>query len=243
MPDAHRRRATVVTDGNPWHERAEAYARVVAGREQGESTSSPLVARLFECLGDVTDKDVLDAGCGEGFLSRILVARGARVTGVDVSPRLVDLARGRDPSGTIEYRVADLSRPLPDLAERFDRVASMLVLNDVADFIGFANTLYSLARPGARAALLFNNPYSFPMRGDGHVLDYFASGTQGVYGGMSNLLGNTVRYHHRTLEEYVDAFLGAGWRLTKLADVAHRPPPPPGESRISFFMILAFDKM
>jgi SAM-dependent methyltransferase len=33
------------------------------------------------------------AGCGEGYLARILAARGVRVTGIDLSPRLIDLAR------------------------------------------------------------------------------------------------------------------------------------------------------
>jgi 2-polyprenyl-3-methyl-5-hydroxy-6-metoxy-1,4-benzoquinol methylase len=232
-----------MTAMNPWHEHAETYAEIVAGREgRDPAGTEPLVARLLECLGDVAGLDVLDAGCGEGFLSRILAARGGRVTGIDVSSRLVELARGRPGAEAIEYRVTDLCQPLPELVGRFDRSGSMLVLNDVADHRGFAVTLASLARPGASAAFAFNNPYSFPHRGDHHVLDYFASGTRGVYGGMSKLLGGEVRYHHRTLEEYLDAFLAAGWRLAKLADVAHVPPPPPGERRFPFFMILAFDK-
>ena len=80
------------------------------------------------------------------------------------------------------------------------------------------------------------------MRGEGHVTDYFASGATGIYGGMSALLQGTVRYYHRMLEEYVDAFLEAGLRLTKLADVPHTPRPPPEGRRFPFFMILAFDK-
>ena len=230
-----------MTAVNPWHEHADAYAEVVAGREERSGTD-PLVARLLECLGDVAGRDALDAGCGEGFLARLMAARGARVTGIDVSPRLVELARGRPGADAIDYRVADLSQPLPELAGRFDRIGSMLVLNDVPDHRGFAANLAGMARPGARAALAFNNPYSFPHRGEGHVHDYFASGTRGVYGGMSKLLGDEVRYHHRTLEEYLDAFLAAGWRLAKLADVAHVAPPPPGERRFPFFVVLAFDK-
>jgi hypothetical protein len=38
----------------------------------------------------------------------------------------------------------------------------------------------------------------------------------------------------------VDAFLDAGLRLTKLADVLHAPPP--GGSRFPRYIILAFDK-
>jgi hypothetical protein len=127
------------------------------------------------------------------------------------------------------------------LAGQFDAVASYMALNDVADYRGFAATLASLAKPGARVALAFNNPYSFLVRGEGHVADYFASGARGTYGGLS-AAGVHARYYHRTLEEYVDAFLAAGLRLAKLADVAHTPPPEPGGRRFPSFMILAFEK-
>jgi hypothetical protein len=69
------------------------------------------------------------------------------------------------------------------LAERFDRIGSHLVLNDVADHRGFAATLASLARPGARVVLAFNNSYSSVVRE--HIVDYFANGPVGVNGGMS----------------------------------------------------------
>jgi hypothetical protein len=46
-----------------------------------------------------------------------------------------------------------------------------------------------------------------------------------------------VRYYHRTLEEYLDAFLGAGLSLRTLADV-----PSGRRGGIPSFMILAFDK-
>jgi 2-polyprenyl-3-methyl-5-hydroxy-6-metoxy-1,4-benzoquinol methylase len=150
----------------------------------------------------------LDAGCGSGFLARRLATRGATVTGIDLSPRLVAKARARDPGGAVAYRVADLSQPVPDLAGRFDCIGSYLGLNDVADHVGFAATLAALAKPGARLAVVLNNPYSLPVRE--HLTDYFTSGSRGVYAGMLAALGGEVGYYHRTLEEYLDAFLAAG---------------------------------
>jgi 2-polyprenyl-3-methyl-5-hydroxy-6-metoxy-1,4-benzoquinol methylase len=235
----------VESNANPWDEYAVEYANWVAQREHAGPealAADPILSRLLACLGDVAGREVLDACCGGGFLSRLLATRGAHVTGVDISPRLVEMARRRDQVGAVDYRIADLSRPLPELAERFDVVASYMALNDVADYRGFAATLAAVAKPGARVALAFNNPYSFLVRGEGHVTDYFASGGRGIYGGMSSHLGGTVRYYHRTLEEYLDAFLAAGLRLVKLADVAHRPAPPPGDCRFPFIMVLAFDK-
>jgi protein-L-isoaspartate O-methyltransferase len=163
---------------NPWHAHADAFAAWTADRYgAAPEETSPLVAAFLDVLGDLAGREVLDASCGEGLLGRVLARRGARVTGIDVSPRLVEIARTRDPSGAIDYRVADLSRPLPDLAGHFDLVGSHLALNDVADHRGFAATLASLLRPGGRLALAFNNPYSSVMRG--HVAGYFDSGALG----------------------------------------------------------------
>src|SRR5215211_2911676 len=173
-----------------WDEHAAAYAGWVARRYPADPA----------------------AAADDPLPGRVLAPRGARVTGVDRSPRLLALARAQALSGTT-YREADLSRPLPELTGRFDAVASYLALNDVEDYRGFAATLAALAKPGARTVLALNNPYSFLVRGEGHVTDYFASGARGVYGGLSAQLGVPVRYYHRTLEEYLDAFLGAGLRL------------------------------
>lgn len=233
----------MTTGINVWDRHATELAAWYADREQDDLAENAIVTGLLDLLGDLVGKAVLDAGCGEGFFARILAARGARVTGIDIAPRLIALARERDPQGTIAYRVADLSRPLPDLAGQFDLIGSHLALNDVADHRGFAEGLATLSKPGGRAALAFNNPYSALVRG--HLTDYFASGTRAVYGGMSAALGDEVSYTHRTLEAFLDAFLAAGWRLAKLVDVPSAPRDdlslPPG-SRFPFFTILAFDK-
>src|SRR3712207_8154873 len=78
---------------------AAEYAAYVAWREQAGTEADPLgiLPHLLGVLGDATDQDLLDAGCGEGYLSRVLADRGARVTGVDLAPRLAELARGKDP--------------------------------------------------------------------------------------------------------------------------------------------------
>jgi SAM-dependent methyltransferase len=229
-------------DANPWDKYADEYARWIARREPVQLESEGIVSRLLDLLGDLGGREVLDAGCGEGFLARVLASRGARVTGLDLSPRLIQMARAKDPDGTIDYCVADLSCPLPEIEGHFDLIGSYLVLNDVRDYRGFASTLASLAKPGARIVLAFNNPYSSVVRE--HITDYFASGTMGTYGGLSRE-GVKARYYHRTLEEYLDAFLDVRLRLVKLADVPDVFGPEwllPKHYRFPRFMILAFEK-
>src|SRR5688500_15342907 len=66
---------------------------------------------LFSLLGDVKNKRVLDAGCGTGYLARLLSKQGAQVVGIEPAAPLFDYAverEQREPLG-IEYIQADLT--------------------------------------------------------------------------------------------------------------------------------------
>lgn len=230
-----------------WDAHAAAYEATVAQREQGGVETDPdrILPAMLDLLGDITGHRVLDAGCGTGYLARVLTDRGARVTGIDIGPNLITRARARDHQGTIDYRVADLSRPLPSTdTQAFDAVASYLVLNDVENHKGFISTLATVLRPGGRMVILLNNPYIAVLHG--HVTDYFDSGAASPYHGFA-AAGIHVTFHHRTLAEYLDAFIGAGLILRKLVDLAGVPMHSPysllpAGVRFPRFMLLAFDK-
>lgn len=227
---------------NTWDDNADEYVRYLAKREPPRLDDDGIMSRMFRLLGDVHGRTVLDAGCGEGLLARVLAEQGAEVTGIDLSPRMIEIAREKDVGKAIDYRLADLSQPQPELIDRFDLIGSYLVLNDVQTYRGFASTLAASVKPGGRIVLAFNNPYSSVVRE--HLGDYFASGTICKYPGMWEQ-GVKAKYFHRTLEEYIDAFIDSGLRLAKLVDVADVFGLPwilPKESRFPRFMILAFDK-
>jgi 2-polyprenyl-3-methyl-5-hydroxy-6-metoxy-1,4-benzoquinol methylase len=227
---------------NPWDEFARAYAQILAERELPGMDNVGMLAQLVDLLGELDGRTALDAGCGEGQLAWILAERGAQVTGIDLSPRLIDMACAQDPAGRIDYRVGDLSRLDPTRSERFDRIGSYFVLNDVYDHRGFAATLAVLAAPGARIVLAFNSPYAAVAKGQ--IADYFDADAIGTYVGMWKH-GVKARYYHRTLEGYLDAFMAAGLTLVKLVDVIDTfglEWMPSEGARFPRFMILAFEK-
>src|SRR5579885_2201289 len=131
-----------------YDEYAREYEVYASDREGKEITDDPFLSLFLQVIGDVSGLTVLDAGCGEGYLARILARRGARVTGIDISPRLVEMARAKDQEGGIAYQVADLCKPLPGYQEHFDLVASYFVLNDVYDYQEFLKTLAAVTRQG-----------------------------------------------------------------------------------------------
>jgi 2-polyprenyl-3-methyl-5-hydroxy-6-metoxy-1,4-benzoquinol methylase len=210
---------------NTYDEFASQYAHMIAAQEEAGAPPGSNMFRFLEIVGEVSGLTVLDAGCGEGYLSRILAHRGAHVTGIDISPRLIEIARSKDPTGAITYQVADLSGPPPAHQAHFDLIASYFVLNDVHDYRGFLTTLGSALKPAGRLVIFMNNPYSLVVRS--HVTDYFAaSGQVFPYRGLTEE-GVKVYFWHRTMEDYLSASFEAGFQLQRLVDV----PTPEGSFR------------
>jgi SAM-dependent methyltransferase len=98
---------------------------------------------------------VLDLACGHGRIANRLVARGAEVTGLDVTPRFLELAR-EDAAARgveVEYVQRDM-RSLP-WTERFDRVVNWFTAFGYFDD-GNRKVLAEVARalrPGGRLAI------------------------------------------------------------------------------------------
>lgn len=111
---------------------------------------------LWRMVGDVGGLRVLDAGCGTGYLTKQLHDRGASVVGVDLSPRMIEIAR-RTYLG-LEFRV-DSCTELATLREReFDLLVSNYVLMDTPDLAGTMRSLARVLKPGGAAVLVFSHP-------------------------------------------------------------------------------------
>jgi ubiquinone/menaquinone biosynthesis C-methylase UbiE len=89
---------------------------------------------LLQLIGDPTGQSVLDLACGEGFYTRMVRQRGAaRVTGVDRSEGMIELARKQEAmhGQGIDYLVADARRFQP--AAGYDLVIAAYLLNYAPD--------------------------------------------------------------------------------------------------------------
>lgn len=107
---------------------------------------NPVVLRM---LGDVAGQRVLDAGCGNGYLSRMLARLGASVIGVDPADAMIGYSRERESElrQGISYVQADLANP-PDLGGPFDAVVSNVVLCGIPDWRPALRACVSVLRPG-----------------------------------------------------------------------------------------------
>lgn len=112
-----------------------------------EEQQRPLYAEVAERLGLGDGSEVLDVGCGSGAFLRLAADRGAAVTGLDASERLVEIARARVPGADI--RVGDLEA-LPFDADSFDVVTGFNSFQFATDMTSALREATRVVRPGGR---------------------------------------------------------------------------------------------
>jgi SAM-dependent methyltransferase len=115
-----------------------------------EPHNEPLFAAILDATGTGPGTRLLDLGCGTGLLLTLAQARGATVTGLDVTPGLLAMARDRLP--TAELWQADIGS-LPFGDAEFDVVTGVNVFQFAADPKAALAAAGRVVRPGGLVAV------------------------------------------------------------------------------------------
>ena len=112
---------------------------------------NPVRAQFIAARTSLAGRRVLDVGCGGGLLSESLARAGAQVTGIDLAPGMVEVARLHAAEGglAIDYRVASAEELAQAGPGQFDVVTCMEMLEHVPDPAAMTATLARLLAPGA----------------------------------------------------------------------------------------------
>lgn len=109
---------------------------------------------IIDLIGDLSGRIILDAGCGDGELAVELCKRGAKVTGIDVSARMIESARerARRHGANVTFMVAP-AQDLPFAPDAFDAVVAITVLCFVEDAAPVLRETVRVLRPGGRLVI------------------------------------------------------------------------------------------
>ena len=185
--------------------------------EEGDVTRKYLLnPAIFTMLGDVTGKAILDAGCGQGYLSRLLARRGALVTGIEPATPWYTYALKKEqiePSG-ITYLQEDLSS-MPPLASTFDYVIANMVFMDIPDYLPALR--FCIASLKSNGSLIFSLLHpcfeeagsEWRKKGYIEVRDYFEERV---------VAQSYSHFIHRPLSTYLNNVIQEGCTLQKVIE-------------------------
>lgn len=184
---------------------------------------------LRKLLPDFAGKSVLDLGCGYGWHCKYAADNGAsHVLGIDISRRMLGVARDINSAPQIEYRRAAMEEISFD-ERTFDAVISSLAFHYVRDFGALIENISRWIRPGGSFVFSVEHPV-FTASGsqdwyygeDGSIMHfpvdnyYYEGRREAVF------LGEKVTKYHRTLTTYLSTLLANGFELTHVVE----PQPP-----------------
>ncbi|PWU22165.1 MAG: class I SAM-dependent methyltransferase [Candidatus Rokuibacteriota bacterium] len=217
-----------------WNDNAPSWAEQV---RRGEDIAREWLNNpsFLGFIGDLSGKDVLDAGCGEGYNTRILARRGARVTGVDLSERMIELARDEESRNPLRIQYTRTSyADLGKFADAsFDAVVSFMALMDGPRFDGAMREAFRVLRPSGMLAFSITHP-CFITKRSRWIRNEEGVKINWVVGDYFNPDGWVERWRFtdaspdvppfavprfdRTLGEYLNGVIAAGFVITRIEE-------------------------
>jgi len=171
---------------------------------------------LFDLLGTVKGKKILDSGCGEGYLSRMLSKKGAIVTGLEPAHGLIQHAIETEKKENlgIEYIEKDLSE-WEGKKSTFDIVVSNMVFMDIPDWKPAMRNCINTLKPKGVFVFSISHPcFDIPGKWESEkphvkVTNYFNEYT------IQNYIGPSF---HRMLSSYVNFLSENGCYITQMLE-------------------------
>jgi len=132
-----------------WNKNASHWSKGLSSGEDLTREKFGLPA-FIEFIGGVDKKKLLDAGCGDGEITRVLGRKGAHATGVDFSQKMIEIARLKESEDPlkIRYHVSSIVNMKGLLkSSSFDAIISYMVLCCCENLSAFFDQAYTLLKP------------------------------------------------------------------------------------------------
>ena len=176
--------------------------------------------RLIDLAAPLRGRRVLDLACGTGDLAFAAAADGGAVTGLDLTPRMIELARAKAPAAGVRFLVGDMMA-LPFRDASFDVVTTGYGLRNVPVLETSIAEIHRVLAPGGlMVSLDFNRPANATLRAA--YLAYLTV-VGSVVGAVLHRNPDTYRYISESIRHYPGApgvvdrlkaagFTGVEWR-------------------------------
>jgi ubiquinone/menaquinone biosynthesis C-methylase UbiE len=163
---------------------------------------------------------VCDIGCGQGELAFRLSLLGAKVTGVDLSEKLLEYARNR--TDQVSWILDDAMGLTKLDDESFDYAISSVMLMDIPDHKKVFEAAHRILKPNGVMIWVimhpcFQSPFSHPL-GDGSrkIVRYDQQSwkSEGV-----GTIRSTLGAYHRPISQYLNDFVNSGFLTVRVDEL------------------------
>jgi 2-polyprenyl-3-methyl-5-hydroxy-6-metoxy-1,4-benzoquinol methylase len=185
-------------------------------------SARPFVLDLCE---PISGSRILDAGCGEGYVGRQLLKRGAKeVHGIDISEKMIEQANiicHQEELEGLTYEIIDIRNAQFTNERPYDLVLGMFLFNylNVEDTHSVMKKIYSVLKPGGHFVFSVPHPFLAYLKKDKYPF-YFAA-SHGYFSGRDILFPGEiwrrdgisvgVQCVHKTIEDYFTGLKRAGF--------------------------------
>ncbi|MFT9598341.1 class I SAM-dependent DNA methyltransferase [Mesobacillus sp.] len=209
--------------GSSVYDEEEFYENYMNRRNRPESPNNIIEKPiLLEMIGDVAGKRILDLGCGDAEIGiELLQQGGASYLGVEGSNNMAQTAieNLEGTTGQVLRSSMEEWQPQPD---QYDLVLSRFALHYLADLSSVFGKIHDSLAPGGKFIFSVQHPVltssaksaeGSGRRSDWVVDDYFNLGER-----VEPWIGKKVIKYHRTIEQYFQLILQAGFAVDDLRE-------------------------
>lgn len=173
-------------------------------------TNQAIVVQLESLKAGIAGRRMLDIGCGEGWLARLMAERGWQVTAVDAGPELIRAAKQVKHQGLpIDYHCLDYQQLLD---HKLVSAQAVLVFNfSLLGNESVSDVLRGLARRAeSGAVLLIQTLHPYSACGEAPYSDGWREGS---WDGFSERFIEAPPWYFRTIASWCGLLQDSGWTL------------------------------
>lgn len=181
---------------------------------------------LFSLCPDLTDKKVLDLGCGYGENCREFLKLGAsKVVGIDISEKMLNVAKKENTFKNVSFIRMSMS-DLSPLNDSFSVIFSSLAIHYIEDFDKLITDVYRLLDSNGMFIFSQEHPLTtavlkeprWSKDSEGNILNYKLTGYSIPGIRKSTWFVENVKKYHRTFSSIVNSLYSAGFIIEKMLE-------------------------
>ncbi|MCA9488206.1 MAG: class I SAM-dependent methyltransferase [Nanoarchaeota archaeon] len=184
---------------------------------------------VLKLLGGVKDKRILDAGCGEGYLSRILSNQGAMVVAIDSSRGMIEKAKNYSKENKVKYCVDSILSLKTVRKNSIDKAISVMVfnyLNKKSEWNIALRKIHGILKKSGEFVLALQHPFEIVHSPKTNWIDHIKNENKvywdekGIFKKLFDFRGNSFRTKniHRTFSTILNKLIENGFEIKRVLE-------------------------